>query len=1047
MIITLIAMTAFLSLLHYTGTEHWLVYLVNQPIEYHLCAIVILVVLKLGKSFYSAYPTLAGLYRSAMRVIARMENVTSRLEKSNTDDSPFKNGGKRRFSSSGSSSSINTKSPFGNSVPGRGGNPVGKSFEGPSYHNVSGIKNSFSYDKKVMDRFFRTIAKEGTLVSLDTMVKVFSAKLQKTILVKTKLPLLSNLFEKIGFRIFGAVFPGKGKFSSRMRQLHAFLVHLNNLRRHHGSPYVVKYLKASQLAIQKAIAGTKVSSLNQIDSSLPFPYLSTCGLPRFIPIRDRRLMLVNGSSSVIRWWLTLYSVYRVINIPSQLKLETITAPLTVPVNAVLEVAREIIQIINVSMFDTSVLNQARFLFLESASAGSRISWMGLLFDVLGLKNEPEVFRALLDYADITGNYRISAILRYIDEQLSLLDNQMAITGYLFKALQKSLPIGKLSTKKEAAGKVRVFAMVDVWTQSLLKPLHDMLFKFLKSLPNDATFDQNASVKRCMVKSQLTGKSFGYDLSAATDRLPIDLQVAILNKIRPGIGEAWKTILVSRGYSAEFKEFNVSDTLKYSVGQPMGALSSWAMLAIVHHYVAQFAAITAANIQGTLSGPFWIKSSVDFQVFNMDTPWYTGYEVLGDDIVFFEDHVAKEYLKIMDTLGVPINLMKSVVATNPTFEFAKVTGHKGHNVAAVSWASFMAQPSIMGRAGIAYSMLTKGIVHSHVMKWLDTFARQSRYTQGSPNTFYLALGTMLSRKGYMPFFEFLYTLMQKTAGMFNVYQTLLEKANIDTVKQAISNIAKTWEPVVVPNPISRRRGWKTDEFALKQTIISTIGLFLGGGVYPDGRKVYGVNPHLDAIRLAYNILTAPSMFLTLSPESRIAPMIHKGVFKLDSRVLRNLNPLEAFIHHLFCFFFVQIYDKLIMLHADIIEQGLDDLHGKTIDQLMDIVDLIDRYVEVTKLYDRAVGKLSLGMDKDRQARIAERNLVESPLAVLQMLLEADEPFGATTGENPGLVSWGHFATEYMYALERLENLPLQSPTKAIGEIDPHSFYLGSYGPLR
>jgi hypothetical protein len=53
-------------------------------------------------------------------------------------------------------------------------------------------------------------------------------------------------------------------------------------------------------------------------------------------------------------------------------------------------------------------------------------------------------------------------------------------------------IGKLSMKKEAAGKVRVFAMVDVWTQSLLKPLHLALFEFLKSLPNDGTFDQNAS---------------------------------------------------------------------------------------------------------------------------------------------------------------------------------------------------------------------------------------------------------------------------------------------------------------------------------------------------------------------------------------------------------------------------------------------------------------------------------------------------------------------------------------------------------------------------
>jgi len=33
------------------------------------------------------------------------------------------------------------------------------------------------------------------------------------------------------------------------------------------------------------------------------------------------------------------------------------------------------------------------------------------------------------------------------------------------------PIGKLSFKEEAAGKLRVFAMVDVITQSLFNPLH------------------------------------------------------------------------------------------------------------------------------------------------------------------------------------------------------------------------------------------------------------------------------------------------------------------------------------------------------------------------------------------------------------------------------------------------------------------------------------------------------------------------------------------------------------------------------------------------
>lgn len=92
------------------------------------------------------------------------------------------------------------------------------------------------------------------------------------------------------------------------------------------------------------------------------------------------------------------------------------------------------------------------------------------------------------------------------------------------------PIGGLSTKAEAAGKIRVFALVDGWTQSVLGPLHDHLFSIIRKLPNDGTFNQYSSVERCMEKAKSYGQSFGYDLSAATDRLPIDLQVAVLQPI-------------------------------------------------------------------------------------------------------------------------------------------------------------------------------------------------------------------------------------------------------------------------------------------------------------------------------------------------------------------------------------------------------------------------------------------------------------------------------------------------------------------------------------
>lgn len=64
-------------------------------------------------------------------------------------------------------------------------------------------------------------------------------------------------------------------------------------------------------------------------------------------------------------------------------------------------------------------------------------------------------------------------------------------------------------------------------------------------------------------------------------------------------------------------------------------------------------------------------------------WFEGYELLGDDIVIFEKAVAEKYLILMEELGVPINLSKSVLSVNETVEFAKVTYHNGVDVSALS----------------------------------------------------------------------------------------------------------------------------------------------------------------------------------------------------------------------------------------------------------------------------------------------------------------------------------------------------------------------------
>jgi len=238
-------------------------------------------------------------------------------------------------------------------------------------------------------------------------------------------------------------------------------------------------------------------------------------------------------------------------------------------------------------------------------------------------------------------------------------------------------VGQLSLKNEPAGKVRVFAMVDSWTQNLMKPLHELIFAILRSLPNDGTFNQDASFKRSVEKAKLYGCSFGYDLSAATDRLPIEIQVPIVAGLLKILGvdsynraaQNWADILTDRLYRLK-EPGNAKGgiptglrALSYSVGQPMGALSSFAMLGLTHHLIVQMCAFRCG--------------------FNRNE-WFDRYEVLGDDIQIFDRDVAAEYLIVMRDLGLEVNVAKSVVSpTGKSVEYAKRLSFNGIDVSPIS----------------------------------------------------------------------------------------------------------------------------------------------------------------------------------------------------------------------------------------------------------------------------------------------------------------------------------------------------------------------------
>jgi hypothetical protein len=165
--------------------------------------------------------------------------------------------------------------------------------------------------------------------------------------------------------------------------------------------------------------------------------------------------------------------------------------------------------------------------IKSSPLGPR-SYSHLIDSYFSLKNNEIVFKNILEYIRLTNSKNISTLFNNID----FMNKKYGIRG---KFKDSFGPIGKLSFKEEAAGKLRIFAMVDVITQSLLNPLHLKLFDLFRQIPNDCTHNQNKGFKYAQELSLKYNCSYGFDLSAATDRLPISSQKAILNSLY-GIGE-------------------------------------------------------------------------------------------------------------------------------------------------------------------------------------------------------------------------------------------------------------------------------------------------------------------------------------------------------------------------------------------------------------------------------------------------------------------------------------------------------------------------------
>jgi hypothetical protein len=656
---------------------------------------------------------------------------------------------------------------------------------------------------------------------------------------------------------------------SLVKVLITYLAWAHRLYKGGGMRFVVIYLKSSHTLLQQSLGGQRLPDTGPFGARVS--RTRSGGLPRVIPVLHRR-RISNGDIPTIRLWLSLFSLYRILEIPGKAKLSTITAPSTASPK-VIENFKTFI-----GSFWESIYRREWFKDLDIAN-WSQWGYAGFVSECL--ETEPHLISKsapiLSDVsfrAKIASTSPLSILLSartwlhgYWDSELGLAfrtwifqtgnkwlldsvyiwasgapDPRMHVSktrdGHLI-SVEKASPetkkgpkglnlawrriLGKLGTKLEAAGKVRVFAMVDPFTQWIFAPLHKAIFKLLKLVKQDGTHNQVKPLVRLLARqrdlrqenrlpgSRLKGavasgprhsdrktSLYSYDLSAATDRLPVSIQVALLVPVLgPILAQAWATLLVGREYYfSHGEEFGGFAPLKYAVGQPMGALSSWAMLALTHHCIVQWA---------------W------FRVCKQDSriwSWYKDYAILGDDVVIMGGRVAGEYLSIMTGLGVEIGAHKSLVSRNGTaLEFAKRTFFLGKDVSAVPLPELLvarrnlsaglelcrkynlslgAYCKFLGYGYRALSNLSKRLVSlpTRMRNYILAYSLEVTSQEGRTVTSWLAMKSLNS----------VYTLTEKA--LQSARESLIQTLKAELSKY-LEKLARELEPKA-PKPISGRR---------------------------------------------------------------------------------------------------------------------------------------------------------------------------------------------------------------------------------------------------
>lgn len=234
--------------------------------------------------------------------------------------------------------------------------------------------------------------------------------------------------------------------SSRVRIIVYFTKILYRLQRASGKPGLIKTLKSWQVSLMQSVGGHVLEDLGQLG---PRFARTAGGLPRVIPKLDRQLIR-DRHIPTIRFWMSLFSLYRLVEIPGTLKLGTITDP---PKDFDLRPYRGLSEAFSNAFGLTLELKQPRRFPIFSASSTQMYenskpstSFRGVVQGALAIFGDLSLLEAYRTWVPVPMfNRLLTTVGLYADDIRFDIESVIA---------------GALAFLSEPAGKIRVVAMVD-----------------------------------------------------------------------------------------------------------------------------------------------------------------------------------------------------------------------------------------------------------------------------------------------------------------------------------------------------------------------------------------------------------------------------------------------------------------------------------------------------------------------------------------------------------------------------------------------------------